>query len=175
MQCCLCWASQPVSFYWSFCLHSPSPVCRCGTRCRCLLILLHLDFTFSEDLKQGHQACVSSASPTKPSAHPNDHLLKITATMIIITIIITQRGTGVSKDREAGFMAQGRVSISKKPVVLRIARVSATTYSLLLRSGRNVMSGWDGFADRSRGESVQAGRKMHILSFLNVNQIESQL
>lgn len=43
-------------------------------------------------------------------------------------------------------------------------KVSTTIYSLLLRSGRNVMCGWDGFIERSSGGTVMAQCKMCTLN-----------
>lgn len=45
-----------------------------------------------------------------------------------------------------------------------IARVSAIFYRLLLRSGKNVMCGWDGLIERSKDGTARAQCKVDILN-----------
>ena len=42
--------------------------------------------------------------------------------------------------------------------------MSVTISSLLLRSGRNMMSGWDGLIEKSWGRMADAQGKMHTLN-----------
>lgn len=48
--------------------------------------------------------------------------------------------------------------------IVGLPDLSATIYRLLLRSGRNMRSGWDGLIEKSWGRKADTQGKMHMLN-----------